>query len=109
MPAQSTEQPGLPRVLAPLAAEHIPGLKEEDFEIMAARHKEKDFRQAGALLYLSAQQARRHWNRVREVILPHTLYPEHDDLHVAEWMLLHSACCAAPVFELIRNDTRFAS
>ena len=76
---------------------------------MAARHKEKNFAKAGRLINLSSQQARRRWDRVRDMILAPTEYPDHDDLHIAGWMILHGECCCAPAWDLIENDSRFAS
>lgn len=84
-------------------------MRAADVEILAARLSRPKLDEAGRLLHLSLAQARRRWDRVREVILVRLGLPEHDDLWVGVWLAFHSECCAAPVFEMLKNESRFAS
>jgi len=110
MAIQSHEGTAFLRVLTSLRGEHVRGFRKEDFEIMAARWRRRDFDEAGSLIGLTGTQARTRWNRVCEVILVRLgEFHQHDDFPLGSWMVLYGECCAAPAWALVENDRRFAS
>jgi len=98
------DEPGLAGVLA---RAHVRGLEEEHAVVIAARLSGGSSRDAGRAIGYSASQMRRRWDQVKEIILIPLALPQHDDALAGLWVALHSGCCTARVFALLKSDSRF--
>ena len=84
-------------------------LRPEHHLAIAYRMHHQDFKLASRIISYSESQTKRRWNEVQDFFLPFLGLPRHDDVLTGVWVVLHAACCTAPSFALLKNDSRFAS
>ena len=99
----------LPGVAGELQRFCIKGLRDEHHLVIAARIHAGDIKTAGSIIGYSDSQTRYRWDQAKEYMLVPLGLPEHDDALAGLWIVLHATCCTAPVFLLLKNDSRFAS
>lgn len=87
---------GVEAVVAALASHHVKGFEAEHHAVSSARLRFGSLAEAGRSLGYSASQMRRRWDQVKELILIPLGLPQHDDLLVGVWVVLHALCCTKP-------------
>jgi hypothetical protein len=98
----------MPGVAGELQRFCVKGLHAEHHLVIAARVHTGTTKGAAALSSYSESQTKRRWDEVKDFVLVPLGLPRHDDVLAGLWVVLHSTCCTAPSFSLLRNDSRFA-